>query len=112
MVKGPYNMRFRLLGLLALSSAAAFAQMNVTGSISASQVTSGTFNISLIPTTGVSATKINGTDVSTLTGILKMSSGTPSASASSDVIGLFSGTCSASTFLRGDGSCQVPGGGG
>jgi hypothetical protein len=31
---------------------------------------------------------------------------------SSNVIALFSGTCSSSTFLRGDGSCNTPGGGG
>lgn len=32
--------------------------------------------------------------------------------ASSDIIGLWTGTCSSATFLRGDGSCQTPAGGG
>lgn len=54
-----------------------------------------------------------GTGVATLTGIVK-ASGTSafSAAVSADVIGLWTGTCSASTFLRGDGSCQTPAGAG
>ncbi|MGO9643015.1 MAG: hypothetical protein ACLP1Y_17115, partial [Candidatus Acidiferrales bacterium] len=46
------------------------------------------------------------------TGILKSTTttGVVSIAASSDVIGLFSGTCSSSTYLRGDGSCQTPAG--
>lgn len=48
------------------------------------------------------------------TGIVKntTTTGAISNAASSDVIGLWSGTCSSSTFLRGDGSCQAPGGSG
>lgn len=49
---------------------------------------------------------------SSLTGVLKDTAGTLSIAASADIIGLWSGTCSSTTFLRGDGSCQVPGGGG
>lgn len=48
------------------------------------------------------------------TGILKntTTTGILSAAASADVIALFSGTCNTTTFLRGDGSCQVvPGSG-
>lgn len=47
-------------------------------------------------------------------GIQKNTGSTPlnTSAASSDVIGLWSGTCSASTFLRGDGQCQSPGGSG
>lgn len=50
-----------------------------------------------------------GTGVSTLTGIAK-GNGTSAftAAASSDVISLWSGTCSNSTYLRGDGQCQTP----
>jgi hypothetical protein len=35
-----------------------------------------------------------------------------SAAAAADIYGLWSGTCSSSTFLRGDGSCQAPAGSG
>jgi hypothetical protein len=46
-------------------------------------------------------------------GIMKGSTSTPqtSAATSTDVIGLFSGSCTASTFVRGDGSCQIVAGG-
>lgn len=46
------------------------------------------------------------------TGILKGNANTyvTTAAVSSDVRGLWSGTCDASTFLRGDGSCAVPAG--
>lgn len=48
------------------------------------------------------------------TGILKGSTTTyvTTAAAASDVISLWSGSCSSTTFLRGDGSCQAPGGAG
>lgn len=48
------------------------------------------------------------------TGVLKGSSSTyvTSAAASSDIIGLWTGTCNSTTFLRADGSCQTAGGGG
>lgn len=54
-----------------------------------------------------------GIGVGTLTGIAK-GNGTSAftAAASSDVISLWTGTCNATTFLRADGSCQAPGGGG
>lgn len=48
---------------------------------------------------------------STFSGIVKESSGTKSASAASDIVGLFnSGTCSG--YLKSDGTCSTPGGGG
>lgn len=52
-----------------------------------------------------------GTGVATLTGPIK-GNGTSafSAAAAADIYGLWSGTCSSSTFLRGDGSCQTPSG--
>lgn len=54
-----------------------------------------------------------GTGATTLTGPIK-GNGTSafSAAAASDIYGLWSGTCSSSTFLRGDGSCQTPAGSG
>lgn len=47
-------------------------------------------------------------------GILKGSNSTyvTTAATSSDVISLWTGSCSSTTFLRGDGSCQAPGGAG
>lgn len=62
---------------------------------------------------GVLPVANGGIGVGTLTGIAK-GNGTSAftAAASADVIGLWSGSCSSSTFLRGDGSCQSPGGGG
>ncbi len=47
-------------------------------------------------------------------GILKGQTTTyvTTAAAASDVISLWSGSCSSTTFLRGDGSCQAPGGAG
>lgn len=50
--------------------------------------------------------------VSVPTGIVKSAPGTPptlTAAASTDVIGLWTGTCNSTTFLRADGSCQVAG---
>lgn len=46
------------------------------------------------------------------TGIVKstVTTGALSVAGSSDVIATWSGTCSSSTFLRGDGSCQTPAG--
>lgn len=47
-------------------------------------------------------------------GVLKGDADTfqTSAALSTDIISLWSGTCNATTFLRGDGSCQATGGGG
>lgn len=61
---------------------------------------------------GISATKLNGTDISLFTGLMKFTSGTPSNAAAADYIALWSGTCSGTTFLRGDGACATLGGGG
>lgn len=54
-----------------------------------------------------------GIGVATLTGIAK-GNGTSAftAAVAADIYGLWSGTCSSSTFLRGDGSCQTPSGSG
>jgi hypothetical protein len=110
-MRSPVRVGLAALPLLLFASPG-YSQMQLTGSLSASQVTSGTFNVSLFPTTGISATKLNNTDISTMTGVLKLTSGTPSNAAASDFIALWSGTCSASTYLRGDGACATPGGGG
>jgi len=77
------------------------------GDLSGDVTTSGT----LATTVG----KINGTSLAGLaTGILKntTTTGVPSIAASSDIIADFSGTCSSSTYLRGDGSCNTPAGSG
>lgn len=72
---------------------------------------------STTPTLSVAASTIpvsaGGTGVATLTGIAK-GAGTSAftTAASTDVIGLWSGSCSTTTFLRGDGTCVTPGGGG
>lgn len=62
--------------------------------------------------TGTLPVANGGTGAATLTGPLK-GNGTSAltAAASSDIIGLWTGTCSSGTFLRGDGSCQSPGSG-
>jgi hypothetical protein len=59
--------------------------------------------------------KINGTSLAGLaTGILKntTSTGVPSIAAAADVYGLFSGTCSSTTYLSGSGACSTPSGSG
>lgn len=48
----------------------------------------------------------------TLSGVLKGTGSAFTTAASADIIGLWTGTCSASTFLRGDGACASAGGGG
>lgn len=69
--------------------------------------TSGTLAIS-----GALAAGSGGTgEAGTITGVLKGNgTGAHTAAVAADVYGLWSGTCSASTFLRGDGSCQAPAG--
>jgi hypothetical protein len=82
---------------------------------------SGTFNAltgdAVSTSTGGATTVkgINGTLLSGLgTGILKntTTTGVPSIAVAADVYGLWSGTCSSSTYLRGDGACQTPSGSG
>lgn len=62
--------------------------------------------------TGTLPVANGGTGVATLTGIAKGNGASAfTSAANTDVIGLWTGTCSASTYLRGDGSCQSPGSG-
>lgn len=64
---------------------------------------------------GINVLKINGVALSGLaTGLLKntTTSGIPSIAVAADIINLWSGTCNSSAFLRGDGACAVPAGGG
>lgn len=58
--------------------------------------------------TGVLPVANGGTGAATLTGVLK-GNGTSAfdPAASADIIGLWSGTCNASAYLRGDGACAV-----
>src|SRR6266566_2760154 len=63
--------------------------------------------------TGILPVANGGTGAATLTGLLKGNgTGAFTIAASSDVLPLWTGSCSAATFLRGDGSCQTPAGGG
>ncbi len=64
-------------------------------------------------TAGVLPVSKGGSGVGTVTGPLK-GNGTSAFSAAgfADIIALWTGTCSATTYLRGDGSCQTPAGGG
>lgn len=54
-----------------------------------------------------------GTGVATITGPIRGNGTSPfTAAAAADIYGLWSGGCSGSNFLRGDGVCASPGGGG
>lgn len=68
-------------------------------------------NMASAEVTGTLPVANGGTGATTLTGPLK-GNGTAAigVAASTDIRGLWSGTCDATTFLRGDGSCQVPSG--
>lgn len=72
-----------------------------------------TINLGSGNVTGITAASNGGTGVSTLTGVAK-GNGTAafSSAVAADIIALWSGTCSATTFLRGDGACTVAGSGG
>jgi hypothetical protein len=65
------------------------------------------FTVSGSPITGAGSFSVT----TSLSGLLKGTGSGFGSAASSDVIGLWSGSCSASTFLRGDGSCQTTGSG-
>lgn len=82
-------------------------------SVSGSPVTtSGTFGVT---TTLTGPLRGNGTGIvaDSLSGVLKGNgTGAITTAAGTDVAAVFTGTCNSSTFLRGDGSCQSPGGGG
>lgn len=66
------------------------------------------FSVSGSPITGSGTFGVT----TSLNGLLKGTGSGFTTAASADVIGLWTGTCSSSTFLRGDGSCAVAGGGG
>src|SRR5208337_2640738 len=74
------------------------------GSFTASGDLSGTSSSQTV--IGINNTLLSGL----ATGILKITTGTgvPSHAISSDVYGLWTGSCSSSTFLRGDGACATP----
>lgn len=88
----------------------------VTGTLAAAQEPAHTGDVTNTSGSLAMTVKgINGTAMSGLaTGIVKntTTTGVPSIATSADIIADFSGTCSLTTFLRGDGSCQTPGGGG
>jgi len=69
---------------------------------------SGTYN-------AINVSKLNGVLLGGLaTGLLKNTNttGTPSIATSGDVIAMWTGTCTASNWLRGDGACAAPAGAG
>jgi hypothetical protein len=89
--------------LTAFSGSTSITNSNLSGDVT----TSGTLAATVV--------RLNGTSLAGLaTGLLKntTATGVPSIATSADVIADWSGTCSSATFLRGDGSCQTPAGGG
>lgn len=88
--------------------------MNFTGPTTSTKTFTLPNASSTILTTNAAVTVAQGgTGATTLTGPIK-GNGTSAftAAVAADIYGLWSGTCSASTFLRGDGSCQTPAGSG
>lgn len=120
-IMGPNGTTFTgyWLQLSATGPAAAGVALIGAPSSGVSQVTYG------VATAAVGGTGVSNTAMLTLgssnqnwatlgTGIVKntTTTGALTNAASGDVIGLWTGTCSSSTFLRGDGSCQTPTGSG
>lgn len=66
------------------------------------------FTVTGSPVTGSGTLAVT----TSLSGVLKGTGSAFTTAAAADIYGLWSGTCSATTFLRGDGSCQTPAGGG
>jgi hypothetical protein len=99
-------------------TATAAPASGLTGSTLASGVTGssltsvGTIGTGVWHGTGITV-PFGGTGVATLTGPIK-GNGTSafSAAAAADIFGLWSGSCSSSTYLRGDGACATPAGAG
>lgn len=87
-----------------------------TGAVGLRVIT--TADLPAIPlTTGVTGTLPTGNggtgEAGTFTGVRKANSASAdTAAVAADVYGLWSGTCSSATFLRGDGSCAAPATGG
>lgn len=93
------------------SSTISFSNITTGANITAT-MTVGTGSSLVRTGTGIiDANKILGTTLTSLSGLIKMTSGVPSVAAAANVYALWSGTCNSSTFLRGDGSCVNPAGG-
>jgi hypothetical protein len=86
----------------------------VTSIIAGTGLTGGTITTSgtIALSTPVSATNGGTGEAGTLTGVLKGNGASAYTTAlAADIYGLWSGACSSSTFLRGDGACASVGGG-
>lgn len=94
-----FNMKvWKLISVIGLLAGMGFAQTKI--------------NIQT-QTTGTLGASRGGTGVASLTGIAKGTGTAPFQPAvSSDVITLWTGSCSSITFLKGDGTCGTPAGGG
>lgn len=80
-----------------------WAQVGVSNAVTAAAVLADTKLV-------VGSGGARGVAVSGLSGVVKSTSGVPSAAASSDIVGLFaSGACSG--YLKSDGTCDTPSGG-
>lgn len=88
-------------------------RVSFTGPSAARTYTLPDASTTVLTTNDVVTVPQGGIGAATLTGLLK-GNGTSAftAAVSSDVYALWSGTCSSSTFLRGDGACAAPAGGG
>jgi hypothetical protein len=79
-----------------------------TGTVTSVGLTMPTgFSVTGSPVTGSGTLAVT----TSLSGVLKGNGSAFTTAASSDITGLWSGTCDATTYLRGDGACAAAGGG-
>lgn len=62
------------------------------------------FSVANSPVTGAGTLTVT----TALSGVLKGSAGAFTTATSADILGLWTGTCSSTTYLRGDGACATP----